>query len=125
MKKLLIGFLTFGLIFGTAAITKAADFGIHFGRDYNRDYGYRSYNSYDNFDSWEDSQRDRINDAYRNNAITQYEFNKLNRELNQVDRFHDREMSKGWMSPQEQDRLNRMEARLNSDIDREISEHED
>lgn len=121
MKKLLVVFLMFGLIFGTAAITKAADFGIHFGRD----RGYRSYSYNDRFNSWEASQRDRINDAYRDNMITQYEYDKLNGELSRVEAYYDRISEKGWVSGSDRDRLERMEARVSSDVDREIHEHMD
>jgi hypothetical protein len=132
MKKLLVGFLMFGLIFGTAAVMKAADFdGIHIGKDYgynrDRDYGRsdRDYTSFGDFRSWEASQRDRLNDAYRDNAITRFEFNKLNRELSRIDGYHDQVADKGWISDRERDRLGRMEARFNSDLDREMGEHTD
>ncbi len=130
MNKILVGFMMFGLIFGSAAILKAADFdGIHIGKDYgyNRDNGYRSDRDYrsGDFGSWEASQRDRLNDAYRDNAITRFEFNKLNRELSRIDGYHDQIADKGWVSDRERDRLQRMEARFSADLDREIGEHTD
>ncbi len=119
MRKLIAGILMFGLIFGTGAVTKAADFNFHMGKD--RDY--RS--SYDNFSSWDAGQRDRVSDAYRDRMITQFEYDRLNRELGNVEAYHDQVFSKGWISHRERERLERMEARLSSDIDREINEHMD
>ncbi len=115
MKKLIVGFLMFALIFGTAAITKAADFGVHFGKDHDR--------YYDNFGSWETSQRDRINDARRDNMISRSEYDRLNREVSRVEAFHNEISDRGRISDRDRDRLERMEARVNSDIEREISEH--
>jgi hypothetical protein len=119
MKKLLVEFLMFGLIFGTAATTKAADFGIHFGKNHGYDYRTRE------FSSWDASQRDRISDEYRDRMISQTEYDRLNRELDKVEAYHDRISSKGLISRRETDRLDRMEARVNSDIPTEINEHTD
>ncbi len=119
MRKLMVGILMFGLIFGTGAITKAADFDIHVGKD-------RAYSSqYDRFSAWDARQRDRIGDAYRDRLITPYEYDKLSGELSNVETYHDQAFSKGWISHRERERLERMEARLNSDVRREINEHTD
>ncbi len=118
MKKLIAMILTFGLIFGTGAITKAiADFNVHIGKD-------RAYSSqYDRFGSWDARQRDRIENAYRDRLITGYEYNRLNEELSTIESFHDQALSKGWISHKDGRRLDRMESRLNADINREVSEH--
>ncbi len=119
MRKLMVGILMFGLILGTGAIAKAADFDIHVGKD-------RGYSSpYDRFSSWDTRQRDRINDAYRDRLISQYEFDKLGRELTNVEAYHDQAFSKGWISHRERNRLGKMEARLSADVHREINEHTD
>ncbi len=118
MRQLIIGLLMFGLIFGTAAVTKAADFDIHFGK-------HRGYSSYsDDFSSWNARERDRINDAYRDRFINRYELERLNSELGNVEAYHDQVSSKGWISRREQERLQGMEARLSTDINREINEHD-
>ncbi len=117
-RKLIIGILMFGLILGTSAIAKA-DFDIHLG---HRGYGYGSYHDRD-FWRWDDRQRDRIRDAYRERLINEHEFNRLNREFSYVESFHDRAFSNGKVSPEDETRLERMQARLSADIDREISEH--
>ncbi len=119
MRKLMAMMLMFGLIIGPAVITKAADFDIHVGKD-------RSYGSYYDrgFGRWDARQRDRLEDAYRDGLITDHEYNRLTGELSNVEAFHNQAMSKGWMSGREEGRLQRMEARLRADVDREVSEHE-
>lgn len=116
MRQLIIGILTFGLIFGTVTVAKAADFDIHIGK-------HRAYSSYDNFSSWDTSQRDRISDAYRDRSINRYEFDRLNSELSNVESYHDQAFSKGWISQGERERLEGMKSRLNADINGEMSEH--
>ncbi len=118
MRQLIAGILMFGLIFGTAALTKAADFDIHFGKH----PGYSSYR--DDFGSWDARERDRISDAYRDRFINRYEYERLNSELGDVEAYHNQVYSKRWISPREQERLDGMEARLSTDINREINEHD-
>ncbi len=105
----------FGLIFGTAAFAKAADVDIHVDK-----HGKSSYN--DNFSSWDASQRDRISDAYRDRSIKRSEFDRLNKELSDVEAYHDQTFSKGRISRSEQERLEGMENRLSADIRRETNE---
>ncbi len=118
MRRLIVAILASGLVFGTGAYTKAlADVNVHLGKD-------RAYSSrYDKFSSWDARQRDRIEDANRDRSITGNEYDRLSQELGNVENFHDRAFSKGRISPEDQKRLERMEARLNADIDREIREH--
>ncbi len=116
MRTLITGILMFGLIFGTAAFTRAADFDIHLGKG-------RVYSNYDRFCSWDARERDRIGDAYRDRVINQGEYDRLNAELGNVEAYHDQAFAKGWMSGQERERLGRMEARLDTNVDREINEH--
>ncbi len=112
--------LMFGLIFGTGAITKAlADVDVHLGKD----HGYSAH--YDRFSSWDTRQRDRIEDAYRDRLITRYEYGRLNQEVSNVESFHGQAFSKGRISHKDQGRLEKMEARLSSDIGREVREHRD
>ncbi len=111
MRQFIIGFLMFGLIFGTAAFAKAGDVDIHVGK------GKSSYN--DNFSSWDASQRDRISDAYRDRSINRSEFDRLNKELSDVEAYHTQVSSKGRISRSDQERLEGMENRLSDDISRE------
>ncbi len=121
MRKLMAMMLMLGLVIGPAVmIAKAADFDIHLGKD--RSHG----SSYDRgFGRWDARQRDRLGDAYRDGLITDNEYNRLTGELSNVEAFHNQAMSKGWMSDRERNRLDRMEARLSADIEREVSEHAD
>ncbi len=127
MRTFLIGLLMLGLVLGTAGISKSAGFGVYFGGDHDRyrsDYGYSNgYNR--DFSRWQARERDRIEDAYSRGDITQFEYNKLNRELGDVEAFHDRAFTDGYISPREQRDLNRMQARVDNDINREITEHMD
>lgn len=118
MKKLIVGILTFGLMFGSAVWTRAADFSIQLVKHH---HGY--YNYYDNFSSWDASQRDRISDAYRDGMINRYEFDRLNNELSNVEAYHDRTFSRGWSSDRDRDRLESMKTQVSRDIDREMREH--
>ncbi len=127
MNKILTGILVLGLIFGTSAITRAAGFDIQFGdhhRDYGYNYGSNSYGDRD-FGRWDARMRDRIQDAYRDQNITEYEYNKLNNELGNIESFHDQAFNNGYMSDRDRVRLHRMEARMDRDLDREVGEHMD
>lgn len=116
MKKLIAVIMMFGLFFGTVAITKAADIDIHVGKG-------RIYRSADQFSSWDANQRDRISGAYRDRTVNQFEYDRLNRELGNVEAYHDQAFSKGWISDRERERLDGMETRLNADVDRMTNEH--
>ncbi len=118
MRKLITGILMFGLISGTSVVAKAADFDIHLGKG-------RVYSNYDRFSSWDARERDRIGDAYRDALINRGEYDRLNAELGNVEAYHDRAFSKGWMSGSERERLGRMESRLDGNVEREINEHMD
>ncbi len=127
MRTFLIGLLMLGLLLGTAGLSKAAGFGVYFGGDHDRyrsDYGY-NYGYDRDFSRWQARERDRIEDAYSRGDITQFEYSKLNRELSDVEAFHDRAFADGNISPRNQRDLNRMESRVNADINREITEHMD
>ncbi len=127
MNKLLIGILVLGLMLGTSVAARAAGFDIQLGdhhRDYGYNYGSNSYGDRD-FSQWDARMRDRIQDAYRDREITEYEVNKLNQELSNVESFHDRVYDNGYMSDRDRGRLHRMEARMDRDLDREVGEHMD
>lgn len=115
MKQLIAGFLMFGLIFGTAAFGKAAELNTRSVKFHGYAPGYSS--SYDSFYSWEASQRDRIDDLYRDRMITQFDFDKLNNQLAGIETYHNQLYSNGKISHRSQKKLEKMEARLSADID--------
>ncbi len=118
MRRLIALVLMFALVFATGAITKAfADVSFHVGKD--RGYGFRD----DRFSSWDARQRERIDRAMREGSITNNEYSRLSEEVSNVENFHDQAFSNGRGSDKARERLERMEARVDSDIEREISEH--
>ncbi len=116
MKKLMAMILMFGLVFGTPMMAKAADFDIHIG-------GPQAFRVYPDghFTQWDARQRDRLQDAYRDGMINHRQYNRLAGELSNVEAFHNQAASDGWISPGDQRHLERMEARMNAHIEREVS----
>jgi len=112
MRKLITGILMFVLILGTGAITNSA---------FGRERGYSS--QYDRFGSWDSEQRDQLGNIYRDHLITAYDYDKLSRELSNIESYHDRAFSKGWISEDQDEHLAKMERRLSKHIEKRIREH--
>ena len=112
MRKLITGILMFVLILGTGAITNSA---------FGRERGYSS--QYDRFGSWDSEQRDQLGNIYRDHLITAYNYDKLSRELSNIESYHDQAFSKGFITEKEDRRLGKMEGRLSNDIEKKLREH--
>jgi hypothetical protein len=116
--------LMVGLLLGTAVSVKAVDLNPktwfdHHDRD---DYTYRNHD-YRDFSGWNAYERERLRDAYRRREISRDELVRLRDELNNVRSFYDDSIRDGRLGPREQQRLEDMQARVSSHIDREINEH--
>ncbi len=105
MKTLLAALLAAGLVVGSASFAKA---------DVSKGGGGRvpGLRSQKQFSSWEAKERDRIQEAYRYQRITEPELNSLNQELSKIDSLRDRALQGGQVSRKDGKRLHGMEARL-------------
>jgi hypothetical protein len=116
--------LMVALLLGMAISVKALDLNPntwfdHHDRD---DYTYRN-NDYRDFSRWDAYERERLRDAYRRHEISRDELVRLRDELNNVRSFYNDSTHDGRLGPREGQRLEDMQARVSSDIDREINEH--
>ncbi len=114
MRRLLSWGVMFGLIFGIHAIAKAA-YNVHPGKDPT----YGSYYDVD-FSKWVGTERERIRNAYRHHLMSDDEYHNLNDRLRNAESFHEQAVSKGWITPEDQRYLKKMESRLTVDIKRKI-----
>ncbi len=113
MKKLLIGIVMIGLLIGTTAISKAADFNVNFG-DRHDDYGYRSQYYGRDFDRWDQRMRFRMDQGLRSGDLTRREYRDLSQDLREIENFHSDAWSNGSISPREARQLERMQDRFSA-----------